>query len=55
VSEGYILPKGDDLAEAEVRRLVDIAKVGQQRVQGIWLSDHLLVPRLLLPQSGDPI
>jgi hypothetical protein len=30
-------------------------KVGQQRVRGIWLSDHPLVPRLLLPQSGGPI
>ena len=26
VSEGYVLPEGDDLTEAEVRRLVDVAE-----------------------------
>jgi hypothetical protein len=30
-------------------------KVGQQRVRDGWPSDHLHAPRLLLPQSGDPI
>jgi hypothetical protein len=30
-------------------------KVGQQRVQVTWPLDHLHAPRLLLPQSGDPI
>jgi hypothetical protein len=30
-------------------------KVGQQRVRDTWPSDHLHAPRLLLPQSGDPI
>jgi hypothetical protein len=32
-----------------------IFKVGQQKVQDTWPSDHLHAPRLLLPQSGDPI
>jgi cbb3-type cytochrome oxidase cytochrome c subunit len=30
-------------------------KVGQQRVQDTWPSDHLHAPKLLLPQSRDPI
>jgi hypothetical protein len=29
-------------------------RVGQQRVWDTWPSDHLCVPMLLLPQSGDP-
>lgn len=47
MSEGYILPKGDDLAEAEVRRLVDIAK-GPDATLALYFDEEAVPPMPLL-------